>query len=91
MATYRRSADYALALPRLRQNEIPPMTTQRHEAAELLPCPFCGQKAIIKIGHKEIAFVLCERCKAITSFGGQEGFQNTCRAWNQRASASPMS
>ena len=53
---------------------------------ELLPCPFCGGAyAQARPGHQNIAFVVCDNCKAVVSFGGREKMADTIHAYNTRA------
>ncbi len=47
---------------------------------ELLPCPFCGGKAILK--GETAKYIQCERCLASTSTSGFE--EVAINAWNTR-------
>lgn len=58
--------------------------------SELLPCPFCGNEALLLGGGEYEGIqqgytVECHNCSATTAYFGADNMQEAIEAWNKRA------
>ena len=58
--------------------------------SELLPCPFCGNEALLLGGGEYEGIqqgytVECHNCSATTAYFGADNMQEAIEAWNTRA------
>jgi len=56
----------------------------KSRSTELKPCPFCNGNVKLTRGVTPLPIILCSKCKATVSFGGQENVVETIKAWNHR-------
>jgi Lar family restriction alleviation protein len=54
------------------------------QAAQVLPCPFCGSPDVKHVDRDECLFVMCEGCGAAMDALNTDGF-DVVSAWNRRA------
>ena len=60
--------------------------------SELLPCPFCGNEALLLGGGEYEGIqqgytVECHNCSATTAYFGADNMQEAIEAWNTRTAA----
>ena len=49
------------------------------------PCPYCGASNHSCHRIQEVAYIVCRKCGAVTSFQGNEKISEALTAYNRRA------